>query len=248
MDPALDENGAGFQRPPGYRWWRSSFTNLQVCKLMMVSRCEFQTMRNRACWTCLCVGLAFSLGLTGARKSLANIAGSPRNIARVKTGIFEYRDSDHGKQVGSSTMTIQRLAGSGNLRFIDKADFAEGFSGFHSQRWEAVTSPEFRPILAKLGFLRGDEVVPVFELRYDSGKRRRRGCPCLVSNRTPAGVRIAKMALSHQRWGAREAETAKSISSSPCNFPVSTCSRSEAEGACSRSPGGTGRGAEIEGS
>jgi hypothetical protein len=86
------------------------------------------------------------------------------------TGIFEYRDTDHGKQVGSAMIAIQRLAGSGNLRFIAKADFAEDFSGFHSQRWEAVTSPEFRPMLAKLAFLRGDEVVPVFELRYESGK------------------------------------------------------------------------------
>ena len=124
----------------------------------------------KARWTCLCVALGFSLGLTGQDQSLANSAGPLRDIARVKTGIFEYRDSDHGRQVGSGTITIQRLADSGNLSFIAKADFAEDFSGFHSQRWEAVTSPELQPIFARLAFLRGDEVVPVFELRYESGK------------------------------------------------------------------------------
>jgi hypothetical protein len=127
-------------------------------------------MRKKAGWICLCVALGFSLRFTGQVRSLANSAGSPRNIARVKTGIFEYRDSDHGRQVGRGRITIQRLADSGNLSFITKADFAEGFSGFHSQRWEAVTSPEFRPLFAKLAFLRDEEVVPVFELRYESGK------------------------------------------------------------------------------
>ncbi len=79
-------------------------------------------MRNRARWIGVCIGLAFSLGVTGAGKPLANAADWPRNVARVKTGIFEYRDSNHGKNVGSSTMTIQRLAGSGNLSFINRAD------------------------------------------------------------------------------------------------------------------------------
>ncbi len=127
-------------------------------------------MRIRSRWTGLCIGLAFSLGASGAGKPLANAADWPRNVARVKRGIFEYRDSNHGKNVGNSTITIQRLAGSGNLKFINRADFSESFSGFQSQRWEAVTSPEFRPILAKLAFLRGDEVVPVFELSYEFGK------------------------------------------------------------------------------
>ena len=127
-------------------------------------------MRNKTSWTAACIGLAFSLGVADAGKPRANATDWPRNVVRVKTGIFEYRDSNRGKKVGSSTITIQRLAGSGNLSFINKAEFSDGSSGFQSQRWEAVATPEFRPILAKLAFLHGDEVVPVFEVRYGFGR------------------------------------------------------------------------------
>lgn len=127
-------------------------------------------MRNGIRCAGMSVGLAFSLGTICAWPSVAIAASSPRKVTRVKTGFFEYRDSDHSKQVGSSTITIQRIVGSGNLKLVDKAEFGEGFSGFHSQRWEVVTSAEFRPILARLAFLRGDEVSPVFELKYQSGK------------------------------------------------------------------------------
>jgi hypothetical protein len=127
-------------------------------------------MRNRDRWTGVCIGLGFFLGVTGAGNPPPNAADWQRNVARVKTGIFEYRDSNRDKNVGRSTMTIQRLAGSGNLSFVNTADFSNGFSGFRSQRWDAVTSPEFRAILAKLAFLRGDETVPVFELSYGVGK------------------------------------------------------------------------------
>jgi hypothetical protein len=121
-------------------------------------------MRIAAALIVLGAGLALPMEL-GSQS-----AASARNVRRVKTGVFAYRDSDHGKQVGSGTITIRRLAGSGNLSFAVKADFAEDFSGFHSQRWEALTSPDFRPVSANLAFLRGDEVVPVFELRYELGK------------------------------------------------------------------------------
>jgi len=137
---------------------------------MIVSNWKFQIMRSRTRWISVGIGLAFSLGVADAGKPFVNAADWPRNIVRVKTGIFEYRDSNRGKKVGSSTITIQRLAGSGNLSFINRAEFSQGSSGFQSQRWEAVTSPEFRPILAKLAFLHGDEVVPVFELSYGFGR------------------------------------------------------------------------------
>jgi hypothetical protein len=71
-------------------------------------------MRNRARRTGVCIGLTFLLAMTGPGGILANAADWPRNVAGVKTGIFEYRDSNHGKKVGSSTTTIQRLAGNEN--------------------------------------------------------------------------------------------------------------------------------------
>ena len=98
-------------------------------------------------------------------------AGSwPRNAARVRTGVFEYRDSDHGRQVGRSEITIQRFSGSGNLSFTNKAEFSGGFSGFQSQQWEAVTSPDFKPVLARLAVVKGDKPQPVFEISYHSGR------------------------------------------------------------------------------
>jgi hypothetical protein len=115
-----------------------------------------------ALWSALIISIA----AVGQSSALSDPLGHVRDVGRVRTGIFEYLNFNHGKLVGSATLTIRKLADSGNLKFVSKADFVEDFSGFRSQRWEAVTSPDFRPILAKLAFLQGNEVVPKFELRY----------------------------------------------------------------------------------
>ncbi|UWZ86917.1 DUF3108 domain-containing protein [Occallatibacter riparius] len=129
-----------------------------------------QSTRNNAHRMVACVRLVLWIGISGAVMPATNAADLNRDIARVKTGVFEYRDSDCGKNVGNSKITIQRLSGSGNLRFMNEANFSDGFSGFESQRWEAVTSPGFQPILARLAFVRDEEPFPIFDLSYEYGE------------------------------------------------------------------------------
>jgi hypothetical protein len=84
----------------------------------------------------------------------------------LRTGVFLYRDVDHGKEVGSSTITIRKQSDSGNYGYSTDSTFSADFNGFHSQRWKAVATPEFAPLSATLAFVRGGEVVPVFDIRY----------------------------------------------------------------------------------
>jgi hypothetical protein len=97
-------------------------------------------------------------------------SSSSHDARRLRTGILTYRDLDHGKEVGKSTITIRKLEGSGNYDFCADITFVADFKGFRSQRWEAVASSGFAPISATLAFVRGTEVATVFELRYQSGR------------------------------------------------------------------------------
>lgn len=108
--------------------------------------------------------------LAAQNTTSARSTGPARGITRIRTGIFSYRDLDLGKPVGSTSLTIQTLTPSGNLSFVAKADFTEDFHGFHSQQWQAIVKPDFTPVIATLGFFRGNEVVPAFQLAYSSGK------------------------------------------------------------------------------
>jgi hypothetical protein len=89
-----------------------------------------------------------------------------RNAHRLKQGMFFYRDLDHGKEVGKSSISIKSLPGSGNYRFSNEATLAAGFSGFHSQRWQAIASADFAPVSAVLEFVGGSESSPIFDLHY----------------------------------------------------------------------------------
>jgi hypothetical protein len=89
---------------------------------------------------------------------------------RLKLGTFHYRDLEAGKQVGTGSITIQRIPESGNYRFSNVATFSSGFSGFQSQRWQAIATPGLRPLFASLEFGGESRTSPVFELRYHSGR------------------------------------------------------------------------------
>jgi hypothetical protein len=97
-------------------------------------------------------------------------AGSSPNAGRLKTGIFTYRDLDHGNEVGRGAITIRKLTDSGRYAFSNDSTFAADFSGFRSQRWEATATPTFEPISATLAFIRGSEIVPVLDLQYGSNR------------------------------------------------------------------------------
>lgn len=109
---------------------------------------------------------------SSARNPAAPVTAGPPifNAQHLKTGIFTYRDSDHGKEVGTSTVTIRKLISSQNYAFSNDVTFAESFAGFRSQRWEAVATPRFEPVSATLSFGAEADATPVFDLKYSSGR------------------------------------------------------------------------------
>jgi len=51
-----------------------------------------------------------------------------------------------------------------------KSTFATDFQGFSSQRWEVVATFKFEPVSARLAFVRGSQITPIFDLIYSSGR------------------------------------------------------------------------------
>jgi hypothetical protein len=92
-------------------------------------------------------------------------AEAARDARHLKQGTFSYRDMDHGKQVGTSSISIRTLA-NGNYEFSNIATFTEEFSGFHSQRWQTIATSDFEPISATLEFAGDSQSSPVFGLYY----------------------------------------------------------------------------------
>jgi hypothetical protein len=93
-----------------------------------------------------------------------------RDARRLRTGTFTYRDVDRGKEVGSGSITIRQLKPSGNYQFVADTVFSEEFSGFRTQRWEAVAKPDFEPVSATLAFGGKSGKTPVFDLTYRPGR------------------------------------------------------------------------------
>lgn len=119
----------------------------------------------------LTAGLLFLTQLTAQDvPSTVAAAHFKPNAGRLKMGTFTYRDLDHGNEVGKDSLTIRKLTNSERYDFSSDSTFAADFSGFRSQRWEAVATPTFEPISAMLAFVRGSEIVPVFDLRYRSSR------------------------------------------------------------------------------
>ncbi|HEY6414112.1 MAG TPA: hypothetical protein VIX42_10515 [Edaphobacter sp.] len=104
--------------------------------------------------------------LYGSAQTLGNISNTLArpDAHRLKTGQFVYRDSDHGKILGTSRITIQKDARTGNFNFSDESQ------GYFDQRWEAVASPQFSPISAKLSYGPASNSGPYFHLVYAPGK------------------------------------------------------------------------------
>ena len=103
--------------------------------------------------------------------SKAQTSSSPANghsaqaeARRLQSGTFHYRELDHGKDIGKSELTIQRVPDSGNFSFSAKID------GEFQQQWESIASPEFEPVSAKLTFGDGAHSFPAFDIHYRSGR------------------------------------------------------------------------------
>jgi hypothetical protein len=110
----------------------------------------------------------FSIGLAASAQGDDAIAA--RDARRLKQGTFFYHDLEHGKEVGKSSITIRKLPDSGNYRFSNDATFTAEFSGFHSQRWQAIATADFVPVSAALEFVGETQPSPIFELQY-AGRR-----------------------------------------------------------------------------
>jgi hypothetical protein len=136
-----------------------------------MKRIETLAMKHTAVLLILSAGLLFLRQLAAQNvPSRVAIAGFTPDAARLKTGRFTYHDLDHGNEVGTGIITIRKLVDSGYYYFSNDSAFASDFAGFRSQRWEAVATPTFEPISARLAFVRGSETVPVFDLRYRSSR------------------------------------------------------------------------------
>jgi hypothetical protein len=114
------------------------------------------------------VGSLASVAAIGQTKT-----GSTRPVrdpSRLKLARFHYRDLDHGKAVGTGTITIRRISDTGIYEFSNDVTLSEDFRGFRSQRWQATTSGDFAPIDATLAFVNESRSVPAFELHYSNGR------------------------------------------------------------------------------
>src|SRR4030095_9455568 len=83
---------------------------------------------------------------------------------RLQTGSFSFRTLVDGKEVGRSRIEIRSSANSGNCVFSNLV------IGSFSQSWEAVASPTFAPMSAKLSFGQGSAARTAFELSYQGNR------------------------------------------------------------------------------
>lgn len=104
------------------------------------------------------------LALVGGFGADAETAGSASNAARLKTGRFLYRTVVRGEDAGNSEISIHKSPDSGNFIYTNRV------SGAFSQQWEAIATPNFRPISARLTFGEGEKSRQEFELRYQDGR------------------------------------------------------------------------------
>ena len=104
------------------------------------------------------------LALVAELHAGAQIATSEPNAGYLKTGQFVYRTIIHGKDAGNSEISIHKLPDSGNFVYANRV------SGAFSQQWEAIATPTFAPISAKLTFGEGEKLRKEFELKYQDGR------------------------------------------------------------------------------
>ena len=103
----------------------------------------------------VCLGLAMAGG---------QVARCDFDATRLRTGSYSFRTLVDGKEVGRSRIQISKSADSGNYVFSNVV------IGSFSQSWEAVVSPTFDPVSAKLTFGQGSAARTVFELAYQGSR------------------------------------------------------------------------------
>ena len=99
------------------------------------------------------------LAITGGQDSRPDL-----DAERLRTGSYSFRTLVDGKEAGQSRIRISKATDSGNYVFSNVV------TGSFSQSWEAVVSPTFVPVSAKLSFGQGSAARAVFDLKYQ-GRR-----------------------------------------------------------------------------
>ncbi len=99
----------------------------------------------------LCVMLA----IAGGQKPRPNF-----DAERLRTGSYVFRTLVEGKDAGQGRIGINKSIDSGNYTFSNV------ITGSFSQSWEAVVSPTFAPVSAKLSLGQGNAARLVFGLEY----------------------------------------------------------------------------------
>jgi hypothetical protein len=104
---------------------------------------------------------------TVAAQTPSSVKDSPQmaeakfDASRLRTGHFEYRMMQSGKQIGTSVLTIEKRS-DGNFRFAAK---------FSDQEWESVATSSFVPISAALRIDRLErKQVYSMNLKYDGDR------------------------------------------------------------------------------
>jgi Protein of unknown function (DUF3108) len=104
------------------------------------------------------------LALAGGFYADAQPTASSPNAGHLKTGQFVYRTVIHGKEAGNSEISVHKLPDSENFVYTNRV------SGAFSQQWEAIATPTFTPISARLTFGEGEKLRKEFELKYQDGR------------------------------------------------------------------------------
>jgi len=86
------------------------------------------------------------------------------DAGRLQTGSFSFRTLVDSKEVGRSRIQIRRSADLRNYIFSNLV------IGSFSQSWEAVASPTFGPVSAKLSFWQGSAARTAFDLSYEGNR------------------------------------------------------------------------------
>jgi hypothetical protein len=103
----------------------------------------------------VCLGLAMAGG---------QVARCDFDATRLRTGSYSFRTLVEDKDVGRSRIQISKSADSGNYVFSNVV------IGSFSQSWEAVASPTFAPVSAKLSFGQGSAARTAFHLSYQGNR------------------------------------------------------------------------------
>ena len=119
-------------------------------------------MRTAVTAIVLSAGLIFS----PSHSSTTEISYAPArpDAHRLKTGQFDYRDTNDRKPLGTSRINIEKVGAD------EEYNFSAETIGYGDQQWESIATSSFAPISARLSFGKAGNRSPSFDLKYAAGR------------------------------------------------------------------------------